>query len=106
LGRLVLDFLHTETNTTVSMFFNVQIKSKRTGKKYPAGRGGQFTCAGNCKLRRFWMDVFGKPPSRPSRAHHELHKLKDLNLKGEAIFKKKNDGTGCYWELTNLWEIP
>ena len=98
-GRLVLEFMHVETGKCVVMFFNVDIVSKKTGKKYPAGRGGRFTCNSNTKFAKFWEAIFKKPPRRWSRAHHELHKLKKLKFIGEAILKYKKDGSGSYWEL-------
>ena len=98
-SRLVLEFEHVETGTVVVMFFNVLVESQKTGKKYPTGRGGQFTYSMGHKIHRFLKGMLGAPPSRPSRAHYELRKLKHVNFVGEAIFKKGNETP--YWELTN-----
>ena len=85
------------------MFFNVQIESRRNGEKYRVGKGGQFTFGQYHKIYRFWSEMLGTPPFRPSRAHHELHRLRKLNLFGEASFK--NSERGGYWELIHLRRI-
>lgn len=101
-GRLILDFVNIETGKVAAMFFNVQVKSQRTGKKYPARTGGQFTCKGRTKFKQFWMTIFKKPPFRWCRAHHGLSKMKGMEFTGVAILKRKKDGTGSYWEIKEL----
>jgi hypothetical protein len=99
-ARLVLEFEHVETGIVAVMFFNVLIENPKTGKKYPTGGGGQFTYSEGHKIHRFLKEVFGAPPARPSRAHHQLQRLKHVKFVGEATFKKTKDSS--YWELTNL----
>ena len=102
-SRLVLEFEHLDTGTIVPMFFNVQIESRRKGKNYRVGEGGQFTFRQRHKFHRFWSEMLGTPPSRPSRAHHGLHRLGKLKLKGEASFKSSE--RGGYWELIRLERV-
>jgi hypothetical protein len=100
-GRLVLEFMHAETNEPCSMFFNVSIGNQK-GKRYPAGRHGQFTVKNQRKIKQFWISIFKKLPDRWSRAHGKLRRMKKMKFTGKVIKKYKKDGSGSYLELVEL----
>jgi len=97
LGRVVLEFVHKDTGEIVCRFFNVDIRSTRTGRMYRVGEGGQFTTRKAHRFRRFWLYFIGEPPFRWSRVHTELHKLKSVSITGTA--EKIYTNSGSYWNL-------
>ena len=108
-GRLILTFEDAESGEYADAFFNVSVcfeRGKKKGKPKAVGRG----CPFNPPIRptatfyNFWMDSFGREPTRWSSVHKEMHKLRGLDFKAEV--EQRFTGKGePYFHLSNLLRI-
>ena len=97
-GRLVLDFLDTDTGELIPAFFNVNIAYQRGPKKgqnFKVGRNGRFWVLPGCKFARMWNKTIGQP-DKCSTLYRQMGYLKPIRFTGEVRVSE------TYEQITNL----
>ena len=91
-SSVAMEFESLDGELRATRFFNVSLQSPR-GRRYSAGRRGQFIPPKQGKFRQFWMHAVGKEPTPWCRVHRSMRsRLGPLVFIGR--FEPANDSKG------------